>query len=186
MLLVQLELPVVDILSVAALAAAFVVPGTIEAVKKPRLKIVPVQPELATERIKTARSRWRWMRDFSAAAIVGGATVALTLMLGGLPVWQDEFIALEVIYGLLVIGTWMFWRMARTSTGLSVSRVFDNGLLAGGFIIEVGVQTGLSGHWPIEAHTGLWWNFIATALAVTISGAMRRHIAETHLEDLGG
>jgi hypothetical protein len=151
---------------------------------------VPAEPvtrqyELATERIKTARSRWRWMRDCSAAAIVGGATVALTLMLGGLPVWQDEFIALEVIYGLLVIGTWIFWRMARASVGLSIPRTLDDGLLSGLLIIEVGVQTGLRGHWPIEAHTGLWWNFIAMALVVTISGTIRRHIAETHLEDLG-
>jgi hypothetical protein len=59
---------------------------------------VPAEPatrqyELAIERIKTARSRWRCMRDCSAATIVGGAAVALTLMLGGLPVWQDEFIS---------------------------------------------------------------------------------------------
>ena len=124
------------------------------------------------------------MRDCSAAAIVGGATVALTLMLGGLPVWQDEFIALEVIYGLLVIGAWIFWRMARASMSLSLPGVLDGGLFAGLLIIEVGVQTGLSGRWPIEAHTSLWWNFIATALVVTISGVIRRHIAETHLEDL--
>ena len=107
-------------------------------------------------------------------------------MLGGLPVWQDEFIALEVIYGLLVIGTWIFWRMARASVDLSIPRALDDGLLSGLLIIEVGVQTGLRGRWPIEAHTDLWWNFIAMALVVTISGAIRRHIAETHLEDLEG
>lgn len=64
-------------------------------------------------------------------------------MLGGLPVWQGEFIALEVIYGLLVTGAFIFWRMARASIGLSIPRASDGGLLAGLFIIEFGVQTGL-------------------------------------------
>lgn len=136
--------------------------------------------------ILKARSQWRWMRDCGSAAIVGGSTVALSLMLGGLPVQQDEFIALEVIYGLLVIGTYVFWRKARTTMGLSIPWVLDDGLVTGALIIETGIWTGLQARWPIEPHTSAWWQFISVALLVTLTGAVRRHIAENHLERLKG
>ena len=136
--------------------------------------------------IRNARSHFRWMRDCGSAAIVGGATVALTLMLAGLPIQQDVFIALEVIYGLLVIGANVFWWRARASMGQTIPREVDYALVAGAFIIGTGVLTGLDGQWPIMPHTGLWWSFIAVALVVTITGATRRQIAEAALERLKG
>jgi hypothetical protein len=124
------------------------------------------------------------MRDCGSAAVVGGATVALTLMLGGSPMQQDVFIALEVIYGLLVIGANVFWWRAKASMGQNIPRAIDSGIVTGALIIETGVLAALAGQWPIMPHTSLWWNVIALALVVTITGATRRQIAETALERL--
>jgi len=136
------------------------------------------------ERILNARSHFRWMGDCSSAAVVGGATVALTLMLGGLSMQPDVFMALEVIYGLLVIGATVFWWRAKASLGQDIPRTLDLGFVTGALIIETGVLVALDGQWPIMPHTGPWWNVIATALVVAITGATRRQIAEAALERL--
>ena len=70
--------------------------------------------------------------------------------------------------------------------GQNIPRVLDYGLVDGALIIGTGVQAALDGQWPIMPHTGPWWNFIALALVVTITGAIRRQIAETALERLKG
>lgn len=159
-------------------------PGTVARQVRPAGQAAGVADH--EKRIRNAQSHLRWMRDCGSAAVVGGATVALTLMLGGLPMQQDVFTALEVIYGLLVIGANVFWWRARASMGQNIPRVLDYGLVDGALIIGTGVQAALDGQWPIMPHTGPWWNFIALALVVTITGAIRRQIAETALERLKG
>jgi hypothetical protein len=134
-------------------------------------------------RLRKARSCIRWVRDCGAAGIVGGATVALTLMLGGGAVPQDVFVALEVIWGLILLaGTLFSLRAALVLGGRVPTSVLVNELLPAVLIIQVGIMSGFRGRWPIEPHAGEWWEFIALGLVVCISGAIRRHRAEAVLE----
>ena len=85
---------------------------------------------------------------------------------------------------ILVIGATVFWWRAKASLGQDIPRTLDLGFVTGALIIETGVLVALDGQWPIMPHTGPWWNVIATALVVAITGATRRQIAEAALERL--
>ncbi len=111
--------------------------------------------------------------------------MALTLMLGGGALPQDVFVALEVIWGLILIASTLFsWRAALVLGGRVPAPVLANELLPGVLIIQVGIRNGFGGRWPIEPHTGEWWEVIALALVVCISGAIRRHRAEGVMDRL--
>lgn len=158
--------------------------GEIEAVRRSLEAEKAELKHLKTGRAR-ARSYTRWELDCSAALIVGGATVALTLMLGGMAVAQDVFMALEVIYGLLLLlSALLTWRACVAIGGSIPLPAVLQLLLPGIGIVGLGASaaSGGSHNWPIKPHTSQWWNFITLALVVAIIGVVRRHFSQDFLE----
>jgi uncharacterized membrane protein len=127
-----------------------------------------------------------FLRYSSSALIVGGATIALTLLLAGTVVRKDVYVVLQSLYAALVIISAVFMRLevpkSRRSGALQDSLVyiiFSIGYLA--FILSSG--TSIVG-WPVRPYTSGWWQLFAAALGAAFLGSIKRMRAESTLEKL--
>lgn len=78
-------------------------------------------------------------------------------MLGGLPVTQGVFVALDVMWGLLIVAGGLFaWDAARAQGAHVPAPAVATELFPGAAIVLVGIGDGFRGQWPIEPHTGGW------------------------------
>lgn len=155
-----------------------------------------------------ARQLLKWNHDCASAMVVGGGSIALTLLLTGIPVRFEAFVALDVISALLVLG--LAAGQLRVGSVLVPFLALDT-LTAGGLpplmrtaagiwgpldalelrfiaacavLVETVVLSVLSTHWPIVADTPLWWSMVALALLVTYTGAKTRRETEVTIDAL--
>ena len=67
--------------------------------------------------LRRVRSAMRWLQDSGSALILGGATVALTLVCPALPIERETFVALELLYGLLLVASSALFLKATVALG---------------------------------------------------------------------
>ena len=141
-------------------------------------------PELGA--IRAARSMAEWLKYVASALIVGGGTVALTLLLAGTVVQVQVYVALGVLYGVLLLGSgFLRWRINRQCDHSGSLLLIM--LLPGVTAIYIAVITSIStarGVWPVKPYAAAWWLLFAGALALAALGAEKRRYAETRIEEL--
>jgi len=141
-------------------------------------------PELGA--IRSARSMAEWLKYVASALIVGGSTVGLTFLLAGTVVQIQVYVALGVLYGVLLLASgFLRWRINRQCDHSSSLLLIM--LLPGAVAIYIGIVTSIStAHdiWPVRPYTAAWWQLFAVALAVAALGAEKRRYAETRIEEL--
>jgi hypothetical protein len=129
-----------------------------------------------------ARRSLKWLFDVGSAQVVGGATVALSVMLGTIDIQQEVCIAFAVLYLILFF-----------SGGLLLGRLEGVGLGAPGIVettglIVMGLVVAISSlganYFPLESLTAHWWEFVGLALFVAMTGEVQRRFAESAIEDI--
>lgn len=107
----------------------------------------------------------------------------LTLLLAGLPIHKEVFIALEVLYFLFSLGACLLlWKAIDVLKHRSPSPLpFILGLPL--LVLEPGLVLAYRGRWPVDPYTFGWWNFIGLALTMMVMGGVFRHNADSLIED---
>jgi hypothetical protein len=140
--------------------------------------------ELVT--IRAERSMAEWLKYVASALIVGGSTVALTFLLAGTVVHVQVYIALGVLYGVLLLaGGFLRWRINRHRDHSGSLLLLM--LLPGVTAVYIGIITSITathGIWPVRPYAAAWWELFAVALVVATLGAEKRRYAETRIEEL--
>jgi hypothetical protein len=127
----------------------------------------------------------KWARDCGAALIVGGATFALTMMLGGGVMQNEVVIAFGILY-FLIFDTlmWLGWRLSGRYLRHRVSRQTLLWLAVLGPLIMPVVLGAIGPQYPLSAYSVNWWFIVGISLVVTIAGTFQRHVAESEMEDV--
>ncbi len=132
----------------------------------------------------------RWIRDCGSVLAVGGASVALTLTLGGLPMRQDvraAFMAVEcVVLMTLIVLTGRLNNTTTAPTNALFVLVFVLLVVSvlGVFFPATHSKGDVFGHGPpIEPHTPGWWVTVSVSGAVAGLGIAFRSVAEGILDD---
>ena len=118
--------------------------------------------------------------------MVGGTTVALTLMLGSIDLRREVCIALSALYLLLFFSSG-YLLGGLQAIGLRPPGVVDRGLQWAGLVIMglvIAFASAASGEFPLKATTSHWWYFIGITLFAAVVGEVQRRFAESALEDL--
>ncbi len=140
--------------------------------------------ELVT--IRATRSMAEWLKYVASALIVGGSTVALTFLLTGTLVQIQVYIALGVLYGVLLLaGGYLRWRINRQRDHSGSLLLLQ--LLPGVTAVYIAIIASISvvhGIWPVRPYAAAWWELFAVALVVAALGAEKRRYAETRIEEL--
>lgn len=134
--------------------------------------------------VRRARSAAEWLRYVAGALIVGGSTVALTLLLAGTLITLEIYVVLLVLYAvlLLLIGVlgWCTLEQKSRKNSLLANRLFPG---TGIFITVILVSSASDKlAWPIERYTTSWWSVFGLALFAVLLGAQNRMYAERTLE----
>lgn len=125
----------------------------------------------------------KWGRDCAAGMIYGGLAVGFGLILTGTAIRREVYVPLLVLYGGLLLANAYFWSRAMHAVGRAKFLNVMNALLPPLLIILAGLAR-TSGHWPIKAYSGQWWQIVALAIFIGLLGAYRRRRAEDALDQL--
>src|SRR5664280_602038 len=141
----------------------------------------------AKRNIRRARTNTKFMRDCGSAIAVGGASIALTLIIGGLAIQKEAYVALLLLEGILIGGSAYFeWRARSALTARSPIWYTVQIAIVGTVIVAFGVSVAAEpGHdWPASAYTASWWALVGFSLSAAFVGAMLRRVADRLLDDL--
>jgi cytochrome bd-type quinol oxidase subunit 2 len=146
----------------------------------------PAQPTV--DAIAHARSAATWVIYFGSALIVGGSGTMLTVVLAGLDVQQQTYVALSALFGILLVACVILSRLSVTTIGYRLPRgILFTTLVPGLAILGVAVWAGLDpGAWPMKSFTASWWFFIGMALLACLLGLRQRQAAQRWLERVNG
>jgi hypothetical protein len=128
---------------------------------------------------RTARLYANLTRDVGSALVVGGSTVALALLLGGLAVRKDVYVALQVIQGVLFTAAPIFIWRATLHNDVRLPRWMSGLLLLSplafiGYVTVFVLATSNSG-WPNKPYSSAWWSDVGLALLMAIYGTVIRY-----------
>jgi hypothetical protein len=133
---------------------------------------------------RTVRSHVKWGRDCGSAAIVAGATVGFSLLMSGGPIRRDVYVSLLGAYGLLLLFAAYWWARAMHAAGQAgVSNVL-NAVGPPALVVVIALSNLPGGGWPIKAYTAHWWEVVALAFFIVVTGASRRRNAEDALDQI--
>lgn len=138
------------------------------------------------QEVEQARSCAALLRYSAGALIVGGATVALTLLLAGTVVQKQVYLVLVSLYGGLVVLGAVLMRLTKPkpyrSGALVDSAVYT---VTAAVYLVYAIETGISSKgWPVKPYTSSWWQIFAVALGAAFLGVFKRMNAESRLESL--
>jgi hypothetical protein len=138
--------------------------------------------------VNRARQLTNWAVKFSGAQVVGGGGVALAMLVSGSPVHQQSFIALDILYGLLLSSTAVFvWQVTRIVKVVAKTRGRWLAKLSLVASVVFGAGTAfvfVTTTWPAKAFTLSWWFCLGLALAVAILAADFQWLSGTVRTDL--
>jgi glucose dehydrogenase len=139
---------------------------------------VPTEKTVTARDVSHAADHAAWAGNFAGALVVGGGTVALTFILSGNPLRKEVYVALLVLYGLLLLGCilWEIWAETALGHKRRAPETF-NRLAPGAVFVLIGIFTGATNvkrAWPIAPYTSHWWTFVAIALMAALLGGQHR------------
>jgi periplasmic divalent cation tolerance protein len=134
-------------------------------------------------RIHKARSTAEWLKYVASALIVGGGTVALTLLLAGTIIQMQVYVVLYILYGLLLVeDQFLIWR-THYNVGRNIPPLWTI-VVPGAFIVFFAITGPMHVTWPVKPYTNVWWQVFAVALGVSTLGVVKRRTAEIRMEEL--
>jgi hypothetical protein len=146
-----------------------------------------LKPDLANEQVvKEARFTVRNQRDCGAASAVGGATVAISLLIGGGNVTLDAFTVLLIAQSLLLFAAQVFNVWSERLMGRDPSRpMLVATTIAATVIAAVGsfLASQLKHHGSNSGSSAWWW-LLGLAGAGALLGLSIRRSAESLLDEL--
>lgn len=126
----------------------------------------------------TARLWATWARNFASALVAGGAGVVLTMVLSDQGIGTETYVALQVLFALLLTGVAVSLQRAARRAGRTPPRrdlVYATGLVMMGSlgVSLLGVAYG-GWTWPLASQGVPWWLFVGEGLlAAFVGGTMR-------------
>jgi hypothetical protein len=143
-----------------------------------------------------AVSKLKWLRDCGSGLVVGGSSIALTMMLTDDPLHRQIYWAFLVLFVIFFGASWILANKIRSELpddkirgaikGIAEIGTVANALLSFGVaILEfLGVKFDVS--WPLEPYKPLWWTAVGAALSVALGGEYLRRSAEATIDGLCG
>ena len=128
----------------------------------------------------------KWLFDYGSAQVVGGTTVALTLMLGSINIQRQIFVAFAVLYLVLSLSSaFLLGRLRGFESGLPPIGTVDRGLqYVSGLVAGFAGAVSFGRDFPLKAMTTRWWLFIGLAFFVAVAGEVQRRFADSVLDDV--
>jgi hypothetical protein len=153
------------------------------------LKSSDYGPILALMReVSQARIYSVWLRYSASALIVGGGTVALTLLLAGTVLQEQVDLVLQGLYtSLIVIGValrYLSIPKSQRSYSLLDNRTLPMTVGIGAYIGLILSARSTAKEWPVMPYTAPWWLFFSVSLIAASLAVAKRIWAEDQYERL--
>jgi hypothetical protein len=145
---------------------------------------VPRNSGSIDSRLDALASYVKWVRDCGAAAIASGAAVAFVLIVGGIAIRREVYVALVVSYGALLFVAAFFWCRALGAVQRANPGNLISALAPPVLIIGLALANFYDARWPIRPYTRAWWEVVFFALLVALLGWWRRREAGALLAEI--
>lgn len=151
------------------------------------LKAIPTETHLPDlQAIARARTSAEILRYVAGGLIAGGVGVVLAMLVAGGPLGWRSYIALDVIYGVLLVAMAVFsWRMLVGP--IRKVTVLANLLIPGFGVLLIAISSATESatqHKAVQPYTNDWWVLVATALTALLIGCQKRFHADRQMHVL--